>query len=71
MRRAAFLLALVAAAQGPRNEPVAEQRYAAVFHVSRSGDDERGDGSARRPWQTIRRALEKARGASRERRYAV
>ncbi len=56
---------------GPRTEPVAENRFAAVWHVSPLGSDLEGRGTPERPWRTIRRALEACGDASAARRYAV
>lgn len=71
MRWTIALMAGLAVAQGPRNEPVAEAKYAVILHVSPSGSDSTGDGSSVRPWRSIRRALEHCRGAGPENRYAV
>jgi hypothetical protein len=68
---AATLLAAATIAPGPRTEAVPEAGYAAIFHVAPSGSDQKGDGSAKQPWRTIRRALEEARETSGKGRCAI
>jgi hypothetical protein len=45
---------------GPRTDAIDAANYAATLHVALSGSDERGDGSATRPWRSIRKALASA-----------
>lgn len=65
-------LAFVLEAQwGPRQEGFPQGGYAAVWHVSPRGSDQRGDGTEARPWRTIRQALGRCGDAAAGRRYAV
>lgn len=50
---------------GRRTEAVSLTDYSAVVHVSGSGSDERGDGSANRPLRTLARALASAAATGR------
>jgi hypothetical protein len=45
---------------GPRTSTIDLSCYAIVLHVSPSGSDARGDGSASRPWRSVRQALRTA-----------
>ncbi len=57
---------------GPVAEPVPTGRFARVFHVSRTtGDDQTGEGSAGKPWSSVRHALAQARDAGAANRYAI
>ncbi|HEY5551229.1 MAG TPA: DUF1565 domain-containing protein [Opitutaceae bacterium] len=42
---------------GPRTVAIGATTYAATRHVSPSGSDERGDGSAKSPWRSVGKAL--------------
>lgn len=71
MRWALALLAALAGAQGPHTESVPDTSYRAVLHVSLLGCDLRGDGSAGRPWRTLRHALQRCHDAAPSKRYAI
>jgi hypothetical protein len=59
-------------AVGVTTEPVDTSRFGAVRYVSqRTGSDESGDGSPRRPWQTVGHALGRVTDASTARPVAI
>lgn len=50
---------------GPKTEPAALGSYQQILYVSaEAGDDEQGDGSRKKPWRSVIRALQSARESS-------
>jgi len=57
---------------GPKTETVPLEDYHHVFYISsKTGSDEKGNGSAQQPWKSISFALDQIQDAKSENRYAV